>query len=151
MQGQACGILRDVYKMSDGEIIFTMEQICFPGDYWSLDSVLSQLARPNVIYSLIKSEKGEYAGYILGSIVADEAEIYRVGVLPQFRRQALGKRLMEAFISLCKGKAERIFLEVRSKNSGAIALYKCFCFEQIAVRKNYYNDDDAVIYRLEME
>ena len=137
--------------MSDGEIIFAMERVCFPEDYWSLDSVLSQLAQPNVIYSLIKAESGEHAGYILGNIVADEAEIYRVAVLPPFRRQALGKGLIEAFIDMCKEKASQIFLEVRSKNTGAIALYESFGFEKIAVRKNYYKCDDAVIYRLKIK
>ena len=52
--------------MNDGEIIFAMEQVCFPDDYWSFASVKSQLAQPNVLYSLIKAETGEYAGYILG-------------------------------------------------------------------------------------
>ena len=135
--------------MNDGEIIFAMEQVCFPDDYWSFDSVKSERAQPNVLYSLIKAETGEYAGYILGSTVADEAEIYRVAVLPQFRRQSLGKRLLNAFVDMCRDKAACIFLEVRSKNLSAIGLYEGFGFEKIAVRKNYYKDDDAVIYRLE--
>ncbi len=36
-------------------------------------------------------------------------------------------------------------LEVNEKNTPAILLYKKYGFEQISVRKNYYNDDDAII------
>ena len=39
------------------------------------------------------------------------------------------------------------FLEVRSRNAGAIALYEKSGYEKIALRRNYYPDDDAAIYR----
>lgn len=40
-----------------------------------------------------------------------------------------------------------LLLEVRSRNAGAIALYEKSGYEKIALRRNYYPDDDAVIYR----
>ena len=39
------------------------------------------------------------------------------------------------------------FLEVRSRNVSAIALYEKCGYERISVRKKYYPDDDAVIMR----
>ena len=40
------------------------------------------------------------------------------------------------------------FLEVRSRNSAAIALYEKAGYEYISTRRNYYPDDDAAIYRI---
>jgi ribosomal-protein-alanine N-acetyltransferase len=41
------------------------------------------------------------------------------------------------------------FLEVRTSNAGAIALYRRFGFEQKGVRKGYYpdNGEDALLFR----
>lgn len=136
--------------MSDAEIIFGMEQTCFPGDFWSLDSVKSQLVQPGALYRIIKVGGCE-AGYALGNVVADEAELYRIAVLPEYRRQGLGKELLCGFLNLCREKsAAAVFLEVRSKNQGAIALYKSAGFAPVGMRKNYYKDDDGLIFRLEL-
>lgn len=136
--------------MSDAEIIFGMEQTCFPGDFWSLDSVKSQLCQPGTLYRIIKVG-GREAGYALGNVVADEAELYRIAVLPEYRRQRLGKELLCGFLNLCREKAAAaVFLEVRSKNQGAIALYKSAGFAPVGMRKNYYKDDDGLIFRLEL-
>ena len=135
--------------MTDAEIIYRMEEACFPDDCWSARSVTEQLAASGTVYCLLK-DGDNYAGYILGSIAADEAEIYRIAVLPAFRKQGLGKKLMGAFLDKIKENAAVVFLEVRSRNNAAIALYRAFGFEQIAVRKRYYKDDDALIFRLEL-
>ena len=45
---------------------------------------------------------------------------------------------------------ETTFLEVRSKNAPALALYRAYGFEEVGVRKGYYKnpDDDAIIMLL---
>ena len=44
---------------------------------------------------------------------------------------------------MCKvAGAERVLLEVREDNHAAIAFYQKHGFEQIAVRKNYYDNHD---------
>jgi ribosomal-protein-alanine N-acetyltransferase len=50
----------------------------------------------------------------------------------------------------CKLEASVCFLEVRSSNAGAIALYQSMGFMQVGERKNYYPDhrrggEDALI------
>ena len=94
--------------MTDAEIIYRMEEACFPDDCWSARSVTEQLAASGTVYCLLK-DGDNYAGYILGSIAADEAEIYRIAVLPAFRKQGLGKKLMGAFLDKIK---ERLGIDV---------------------------------------
>ena len=40
---------------------------------------------------------------------------------------------------------ENITLEVSSNNISAINLYKKLNFKEVAIRKNYYNDSDAIL------
>ena len=40
-----------------------------------------------------------------------------------------------------------ITLEVSSKNEAAIALYKKSDFKEVGIRKNYYEDSDAIIMK----
>ena len=67
-------------------------------------------------------------------------------------RRAAGntaQRLLERLHGEMKSRgAACCFLEVRSRNSAAIALYEKAGYEYISTRRNYYPDDDAAIYRI---
>lgn len=126
--------------------INAIEQECFHGS-WTAETLLSELNSPLNI--LVTEERGgAIAGFALGRVAADEGELFQIATLPEFRRQGIAGRLLDR---LHAGMRERgaacCFLEVRSRNAGAIALYEKSGYERIALRKNYYPDDDAVIYR----
>ncbi len=126
--------------------INAIEQECFHGS-WTAETLLSELNSP-LNYLVTEERGGAIAGFALGRVAADEAELFRIATLPEFRRQGIAGRLLDR---LHAGMRERgaacCFLEVRSRNAGAIALYEKSGYERIALRKNYYPDDDAVIYR----
>ena len=79
---------------------------------------------------------------------ATEAEIENICVDESARRTGLGQQLMEEMLqrSTTAG-AEKVFLEVRSQNEPAKALYTSAGFIEQYVRKHYYRepDDDAII------
>ena len=131
--------------MTDAEKIHLMEKQCF-SDPWSEKSLEAQLSGGNSIW-LVSEENGVPTGYVIGTEVCGEAELYRIAVLSEYRRKGIADSLMEAFIGKCRERqAEKVFLEVRSLNVPAIALYEKYGFERISVRKGYYGDDDAVIF-----
>lgn len=131
--------------MTVAEKIAFIESECF-SDPWSVKAVEGQLLSKQNI-SILREEEGKAVGFALGTEVCGEAELYRIAVLNEYRRKGIGEELMSAFINECKNRsAEKIFLEVRSRNIAAITLYKKFGFEEISVRKHYYDDDDAVIF-----
>ncbi len=131
--------------MTDEEKIHSLETACF-SDPWSFSAVENQLKSESAVW-LITEENDVPCGYALGSIICGEAELYRIAVSPDFRRKGLGETILLQFIEKCRLKeGEKIFLEVRSRNTPAISLYKKAGFEEISVRKNYYGDDDAVIF-----
>ena len=88
------------------------------------------------------------AGYLIFSENLGEAELLRIAVDPEMRRQGFGGKLMEHFIcSLEFMNSDKVTLEVREGNEAAINLYTIYGFEKIGVRKDYYFDphEDAVI------
>jgi len=79
------------------------------------------------------------AGFILGRLIADEAEILTLGVCGNWQRRGIGQRLIEA-LGRAAGKAEarRLYLEVAASNTAALRLYKKLGFAEIGRRKGYY-------------
>lgn len=90
---------------------------------------------------------GVVVGYIGLWCIYPEAHIISVAVDPDFQGRGIGKRLMETSLKWLKDAGfKHVFLEVRVDNTIAINLYKQFGFENVTVRKNYYQDgSDAFV------
>ena len=79
-------------------------------------------------------------GFGAAMVNYDTADLLDIAVEPDLRGRGIGSALMQFLIDECKNRSvKEIFLEVRTTNAGAIALYKKFGFEQISIRKNYYS------------
>lgn len=83
-----------------------------------------------------------------------EAELLRLAVSPDTRRQGLARRLLEASETYLRTeRINSLHLEVRNSNLAARALYEALGWNLQRTRKAYYPDgEDAMIYakRLEM-
>ena len=96
----------------------------------------------------VYADHGAILGYAVVRILADEGEIQRIGVYPNYRRQGIARELMDAMVAFARARGVRaIALEVRESNLGARKLYDSYGFRQEAVRKGYYHNpaEDAVI------
>jgi ribosomal protein S18 acetylase RimI-like enzyme len=69
-------------------------------------------------------------------IVDEEAELLNLAVDPAFRRRGVGKALLNYLEHVARGT---IFLEVAENNSGALALYRNAGWEEVSIRKGYYD------------
>jgi ribosomal-protein-alanine N-acetyltransferase len=99
-------------------------------------------------------EHRRIAGYIVARETTGELHINNVAVREQYRRQGIGRSLLCRILD----EARRLgvtsaFLEVRSGNTAAQALYEKCGFRAIARRTNYYSDpqEDAVVMSLELK
>jgi ribosomal-protein-alanine N-acetyltransferase len=91
------------------------------------------------------------AGYIVARETAGELHINNVAVRVEFRRRGIGGALLDRVLNEARRrKANAAFLEVRSANHAAQALYEKSGFRAIARRANYYTDpqEDAVVMSL---
>ena len=130
--------------MSIIDEIYYVEQSCFSNP-WTEKMLESELESALSVL-LTEEREGKTVGYALGRVVADEAELLKICVLGEWRKQGIAENMLLALLGkMRENGAAACFLEVRSKNAPAIALYQKLGFEQIALRRNYYPDDDAVV------
>ena len=134
----------------DLEEIHEIEIASFP-DPWSVDSLWT-FASDEQVRTLVcarDEETGELVGYYALQYVLDEAEIAIIAVKRKFRRQGLGREILDEIKCFCQGKEIiKIHLEVRSENEAAVHLYRSFGFQEVGRRKNYYEapKDDALLF-----
>ncbi len=96
-------------------------------------------------------EHQRIAGYIVARESAGELHINNVAVRDQYRRRGIGSALLGRIMETAKRlKVQVAFLEVRSGNQAAQALYQKIGFRAIARRPDYYSDprEDAVVMSL---
>ena len=81
-------------------------------------------------------------GYILLRSLNDEEEILSLGVLKLNRRQGFASKLFYEFErGVIRKNVQRIFLEVKVENYGAICFYEFLGLKKIKVLKDYYRTD----------
>ena len=94
------------------------------------------------------------AGYGIMSVGAGEAHILNVCVSDNYRCRGLGRRVMLHLMQRARALGmEEAFLEVRPSNLIASRLYHSLGFEQIGVRRGYYQapagrEDASVLRRV---
>lgn len=86
----------------------------------------------------------EPAGFLLGRVIADEAELLTVAVDPAARRQGMGARLLTGFAATASARgATTAFLEVAAGNTPAQALYRQAGWVETGRRRGYYHAPDG--------
>lgn len=86
----------------------------------------------------------ETAGFLLGRVIAGEAELLTLAVDPSHWGQGIGGRLVDGFIQDVAARGgESAFLEVAASNHRAIQLYARKGFVQQGLRKGYYRHSDG--------
>ena len=125
----------------DADAVARVEAACFPVP-WSRESFWREASNENTSYLVAVDEAaGEIIGYVGCWILADEAQITNVAILPAYRGKGIGTQLFAASIKAA------MTLEVRPSNAPALALYHHFGFTEAGRRKHYYSDngEDAII------
>jgi ribosomal-protein-alanine N-acetyltransferase len=112
---------------------------------WSAESFRSLLDHPGSTAFLARAgDPLQTAGFILGRLVADEAEILTLGVCADWQQKGVGRRLVEALCRAAKKtEARRLFLEVAADNGPALRLYQRLGFQETGRRKGYYERQGA--------
>ena len=122
-----------------------IESELFVHDAWSAAQINSLLAQPfnHIIYATDELNQ-RLIGYCIYSHIFEDSEILRIGTCLDYQKQGIASQLLTAMAQMCQAMgAERMLLEVREDNHAALAFYQKHGFEQIAVRKNYYDNHDT--------
>ena len=94
---------------------------------------------------------GQLVGFLVVHVTWDEAHIVNFGLLKAFRRQGIGRTLLDAVICELNSRGVRwVTLEVRKSNAAALGLYASFGFSEVGLRERYYSDnqEDGLVMSL---
>jgi len=115
------------------------------GEAWTAPQCAGLLPMPGVWLSIARDGR-DVAGFALGRVVLNEAELLLLAVKRARQGEGVGRKLLERFIAIAAERgASRLHLEVRDGNH-AIRLYSAAGFTEIGRRKNYYTGRDGQIY-----
>ena len=92
-------------------------------------------------------------GYVSFTVIIDECQIINFATKSEYRRQRIGKKIMDALLEHCKKHGvAKVFLEVRESNIPAISLYEKYGFFKVGVSKGHFSKprEDAVLMNLEL-
>lgn len=128
-----------------------LEELLFPGDNpWPREVFAIEFSHPHTFYLGVFDEvDGEelllaYAGMaMMGPRDDPEFEIHTIGVDPACQRRGLARLLMDQLMNAADISDGQIFLEVRTDNAAAIALYEAYGFTHQGIRRNYYRPSGA--------
>jgi ribosomal-protein-alanine N-acetyltransferase len=138
----------------DVERLVPVERELFGPTAWTPESFWSELAQPQTRWYLIaEGGAGELLGYAGLMVTGPEADVQTVAVAPAGQRRGIGALLVGELVGeAVRRGATSVLLEVRADNSTAIRLYRRHGFEQIAVRRRYYQpgDIDALVMQLRL-
>lgn len=109
----------------------------------------TELLRPEVCFIyVLRTAEHPVAAFCAFWLVADQAHVNNLAVMPELRGRGLGTQLLEALIAeTAHIGATVVTLEVRESNKPALHLYQSAGFKEEGVRKNYYTNpvEDALI------
>ena len=115
-------------------------------DFWSVDVFKSELLNPNSKYLVAKKEN-EIIGFAGIWKAVDDIHITNIVVKKSFRNKGIGSIILKQLIEISKleKNINSITLEVNIKNVPAQKLYEKFGFENVGIRKKYYNDSERYL------
>ena len=116
-------------------------------DFWNINVLRSELSKSdnNSTYFVALEDK-HILGFAGTLKILSEVNIMNIAVRKDMRKLGIGSALLQHLINFSKEQdASSITLEVNENTVSAINLYKKYHFEQVGLRKKYYNNTDNAI------
>ena len=127
---------------SDAPRCAALDRLLFAGDDpWSEQSFRQEL-RAGFHYVAARVDE-IVVGYAGLGVAGDEAEVHTIGVDPAHQARGIGRALLRALLEVADAAHATVFLEVRTDNDAAHALYATEGFRVVGLRRRYYAPSGA--------
>ncbi|MEV0196439.1 ribosomal protein S18-alanine N-acetyltransferase [Nonomuraea sp. NPDC050691] len=142
--------------MTEGDLpaIMAIERATFPRDAWSEGMMRGELAeQPRTRHYVVALVDEVIVGYAGLAAAADQADIQTIAVLQAHQGTGVGGAMLAELLREARRRGAReVFLEVRDDNPRARGVYEHFGFEEIGIRRRYYDDGtDAIMMRKKLD
>lgn len=142
-----CEVIIRRMTAEDIEQVYQIELATFTPP-WSRESFHEEMERNKCARYLVAEADGHIIAYAGAWCIFEEGHITNVAVDKAYRGQGVGRRITAALMQYAANLGvQYMTLEVRRGNLTAQALYKSLGFEELGVRKRYYEDngEDALL------
>ena len=142
--------IRTMHEL-DVPVVVAIERCAYPFP-WS-EGIFRDCLRVGYVCRVL-DVGGDMAGYGIMSVGAGEAHILNVCVREEYRCRGFARKVLLYLLDRARAAGmHEAFLEVRPSNTAATRLYHAMGFEQVGVRRGYYQaavgrEDAAVLRRL---
>ncbi len=139
-------IIRKV-DIEDIDFIYYQDKLVFKEDPWGDKDCYKDIVLSDVSYFYIVLDGDIKIGYIGITMSEPFAEVISVLVVDEYRKKGIASMMFDKVFKVCLKKGvKQLTLEVRPSNKNAIKLYNKLGFEVAYIRKNYYKDEDGIVY-----
>ncbi|WP_434480783.1 ribosomal protein S18-alanine N-acetyltransferase [Gemmatimonas sp.] len=141
-------VVRDMH-VDDLPSVAAIEAASF-SDAWAPSAFADLLARTHARLRVATSADGTVLGYCILLRAADEGEIANICAAAVVRGQGVGGTLLDDALAAADASVTAaVYLEVRTSNVAARALYEGRGFSLVGRRKGYYQhpNEDALVLR----
>ncbi|MBA0124783.1 ribosomal protein S18-alanine N-acetyltransferase [Haloechinothrix sp. YIM 98757] len=139
-------------RRADAARCAEIELELFPADSpWSARAFRAELDS-GAYYLGAYDTEGALIGYaglaIVGRPGEYEAEVHTIGVTAEAQGRGVGRALLDGLLARADAFDAVVFLEVRTDNVAAIALYTGAGFRTVGLRERYYQPSGADAYTM---
>jgi [ribosomal protein S18]-alanine N-acetyltransferase len=143
-----------VMTRADLDAVLALEYALFGEEAWSRQMLEGELAQqPASRYYLVATAVGAITGYAGLLAAGTQADVLTLAVAADHWGRGIGSALLGALLAeAARRGATEVFLEVRTDNVRAQALYARHDFSRVGIRKGYYQPSgaDALVMRRSM-
>jgi [ribosomal protein S18]-alanine N-acetyltransferase len=130
------------FSIEDLKQILEIEREAFPKIGYPKEVILNYAKRLPDGFIVVETLE-----QIVGYMIFDQTgHVYSAAVRPSHRRKGFGRKL---FLHASEQSYGKLWLEVRSKNTGAIGFYQRIGMRIVGRVQGYYHGDDALIMILD--
>ena len=139
-----------ITKLTKNSIYLDTLQELF-SDVFTKNSVLKDLENNTFTNYLVYILDNQPVAFINYYTMYERSELININVIADYQNQKIATKLMDSMIKDCIAKnISSITLEVKVTNQVAIHLYKKFGFQEVSIRKSYYQGIDAILMKKEL-
>ena len=136
--GDTVGALVRPMLESDLDRVTAIETASFSTP-WKAATFRTLLDRSGAVLRVLETPLLPVAGYAVLWCILDQGELANIAIAPELRDRGLGSFLLDRMTVEARSRGvESLYLEVRVSNFRARAMYGSRGFEEIGVRRDYY-------------
>ena len=120
-------------------------------DTFNKEKVLFDIENNTFTNYYIYKDNNKVVAFINYQIMYERSELININVFYKYENQGIASKLLEFMLDNLKTNGVKdITLEVKITNLKAIHLYKKYGFEEVSIRKGYYQGIDGILMKKEL-